>query len=635
VQQIYALYPTDSGKFLNLGRIDVVTYKPQTAKVVVVSVNGNTLNTNELQARLNEIYNPVGVTFAIETDTFTYNSAINFFDETSGWFSHYTAAMKTFNIAYRENIGERYDKDKNYLFVLDEDVSRSDRDAQGFMPLGGRFGYLFKNQIPANEIHTIAAHELGHGIWALKHTFDNDYGDITVNTTENLMDYTPDADHLAKWQWEIIRYPALFTDPFGGDEEGEFNWIFIDIKHTLLFNHVYWNNLKTYNDTATAPYKASGWEKEWTYIKNNPEQSVNNVITKIKNTERKKTIDKITLNDYSIYIGKHTIDDKEYPIAVYSRKKEISNIKKVVITELNDLKTADIKKYMYVENNHIMYVVLAFYDDNIQEPVLMIQTPNAFSAYIDEYMKTCLKYLEIMEDSRDIRLENVRWISQFSSEINGRNCHWCATGGGTLCCNGGTPCETCPKDSTNKIKCCPTACTDTLQTTSCDSCANETICKTGTCKSNNCCFQTALAMIEQFGLTTNRNQAIDIATLINSNSWREQSDLQADATKFEESISYIDETLKSGNPVLIGVHYKNNKDKLYNANKATLHYMIIVGKIHKNGKEYYWFYDPAKTVQSYGVAVTNLLEIDRNKNMIHGIYQNDKPYTITEVRKNL
>jgi hypothetical protein len=35
------------------------------------------------------------------------------------------------------------------------------------------------------------------------------------------MDYTPNAEHLAKWQWEIIRYPALFTDPFGGDEGGE------------------------------------------------------------------------------------------------------------------------------------------------------------------------------------------------------------------------------------------------------------------------------------------------------------------------------------------------------------------------------------------------------------------------------
>jgi hypothetical protein len=220
VQQIYALCPTDNGKFLNLGRIDVVTYKPQTQKLVVVSVNGNTINTSELKSKLNEIYGEVGVTFEMETDTFTYTGTISFFEESSGWFSRYTTAMKAFNLSYRERIGANYDKDKNYLFILDGNASRSDRDAQGFMPLGGRFGYLFKNQIPTDQINAIAAHELGHGIWALKHTFDNDYGNIAVNTTNNLMDYTPGAAYLAKWQWEIIRYPALFTDPFGGDEEG-------------------------------------------------------------------------------------------------------------------------------------------------------------------------------------------------------------------------------------------------------------------------------------------------------------------------------------------------------------------------------------------------------------------------------
>jgi hypothetical protein len=141
-------------------------------------------------------------------------------------------------------------------------------------------------------------------------------------------------------------------------------------------------------------------------------------------------------------------------------------------------------------------------------------------------------------------------------------------------------------------------------------------------------------MIEQFGLTTNRNQAIDIATLINSNSWKEQSDLQSDVAKFEESIVYIDETLSAGNPILIGAHYKNRKTKLYNTNKATLHYMVIVGKIHKDNKEYYWFYDPGTSNELKGKSAVNLLEIDKNKNMIHGTY-NDKPYTITEIRKNL
>jgi hypothetical protein len=144
-------------------------------------------------------------------------------------------------------------------------------------------------------------------------------------------------------------------------------------------------------------------------------------------------------------------------------------------------------------------------------------------------------------------------------------------------------------------------------------------------------------MIEPFGVRTSRSQAIDIATLINDNSWKEQSDLQANVAKFNESITYIDETLTTGKPVLIGVHYQNEYPSTYNTNKATFHYMVIVGKIYKNDKEYYWFYDPGRESinEVKAKAATNLLEIDKNRNMIHGIYKNDKPYTITEIRKNL
>lgn len=100
-------------------------------------------------------------------------------------------------------------------------------------------------------------------------------------------------------------------------------------------------------------------------------------------------------------------------------------------------------------------------------------------------------------------------------------------------------------------------------------------------------------------------------------------------------MTYIDSRLKLGKPVLIGVHYENDKDRLYNANKATLHYMVIIGKIHRRDKEYYRFYDPGRTKENVGVAATNLLEIDENKHMIHAIYKDDKEYTITEVRENL
>ncbi|MDR3227704.1 MAG: hypothetical protein LBT56_08560, partial [Prevotellaceae bacterium] len=563
VQQIYALYPASANKFHTLGRIDVVTYTPQTAKLVVVSVNGNSINTNDLKTYLNGVYNGVGVKFEIETDAFTYENAIHLFDESSGWFSRYTAAMKAFNNAYKNYTGANYDKNKNYLFVLDKDQSnRSDRDALGFMPLGGRFGYLFTENLSANQINDIAAHELGHGVWALKHTFDNDYGDISVNTTDNLMDYTEDKHHLAKWQWEIIRYPALFTDPFGGDDEGEFSWIIIDIKHTKLLNYVYNKNLKTYNDTETTSYKTDEWEKEWKYNTTKPNEIVNNVIQTIKSTDKNNIIGKITLSDYGIYIGKHIFENKEYPVAVYSRKKNINNIKKTVIKARKDLINDDIKKHIYAQVYIFDYAVLAFYEEGYNEPILILQTP----AKADGFLTIYLMYLGILTDSRNIELDNVRWIGQFSSEINGRNCHWCGQSGS--CCNGGTPCSTCPNDSTKK--CCEIACTDILEENKCDFCTNETICDDNNkCKSNNCCFQTSLAMIEQFGLTTDRNQAIDIATLISEKNWKEQSDLQTNAAKFEESITYIDETLNAGNPILIGVHYKNTYSEPYNKKKAT------------------------------------------------------------------
>jgi hypothetical protein len=364
-----------------------------------------------------------------------------------------------------------------------------------------------------------------------------------------------------------------------------------------------------------------------------------------------------------IFVEKYKLGEKEYNVAVYSFLKDIalksSDIKLIGYKNLAksmSVKAGYTKKYglitFYDESKNAVMTLQLWSDDlekttaqwlNYLAIVVASEEQREYDKNIWEKLKNKINQLFETEElsklwgekekSKDIILDNVRWISQFSAEINGRNCHWCGSSG--LCCNGGTPCLTCPNDSTGKTKCCQTVCTDSLQTTACDSCKNEVICKTGTCKSNNCCFQTALAMIEQFGVTTNRSQAIDIATLKNSKSWKEQSDLQADVAKFEENITYIDETLASGNPVLIGVHYQNKYREPYNANKATFHYMVIVGKIHKNNKEYYWFYDPGRIVQNKGISTTNLLEIDRNKNMIHGIYKNNKPYTITEVRKNL
>ncbi|MFV0345802.1 MAG: hypothetical protein ACK5IQ_06080 [Bacteroidales bacterium] len=72
------------------------------------------------------------------------------------------------------------------------------------------------------KLNNVIAHELGHGKFKLRHTFDNFYGGVLEEgTTDNLMDYTKDKTELAKWQWNKINTPALFVNPFEGNDKSE------------------------------------------------------------------------------------------------------------------------------------------------------------------------------------------------------------------------------------------------------------------------------------------------------------------------------------------------------------------------------------------------------------------------------
>jgi hypothetical protein len=493
------------------------------------------------------------------------------------------------------------------------------------------------------------------------------------SSTDNLMDYRGNTE-LWHHQWKKIQNPERVWLAFAEEEEeGEWGahgitWFgnrlwglapdvqekeMEDVK--TLFDHVYEKHADYLEKSGSADVNIE-LEKyqSWSVRKSSHSNIAKKVFENLKNSKTN-----FSLHDEGIYLEEYLLEEQPCHVAVYSKKSAIELTENIRISSYSALRNNKFVKAGYRDGKN--YGLIVFYDatGNMQMAIqitggedaewtisrwlnyLGMILPSEEQRNTDKSLSQKIVSMALspyamlmkiwgIEEKKDILLD-VRWISQFSSEINGRNCHWCATGGGTLCCNGGTPCETCPKDST--IKCCPTACTDTLQTTACDSCTNQVICKTGICKSNNCCFQTALAMIEQFGLTTNRSQAVDIATLINSNSWKYQSDLQADVAKFEESITYIDETLAAGNPVLIGVHYKNTYSNPYNANKATFHYMVIVGKIHKNNREYYWFYDPGTRDELQGNSSNNLLEIDRSKNIIHGNYKGI-PYTLKSATKS-
>ena len=80
---------------------------------------------------------------------------------------------------------------------------------QGEMPRKSRFGYIFSKD--GEELSKTIAHELGHGLFTLQHTFDSEYaGKKSQKTSSNLMDYAKGTS-LAAFQWNIMANPAIFT----------------------------------------------------------------------------------------------------------------------------------------------------------------------------------------------------------------------------------------------------------------------------------------------------------------------------------------------------------------------------------------------------------------------------------------
>jgi hypothetical protein len=202
---------------------------------VIVPVNETDMDITAIRQTLKEIYGPVGIHWEItEEKGYYYFGENKFFEEKSGLLNSYTPAMREMNADFRDNFRKGdIDPQANYVFILKYSGSTMDRDAAGFMPRGGQFGYIFTKDFQGDaEILQTIAHELGHGKLLLKHTFDKDYG-IAQGTTDNLMDYAKGKTHLAKWQWDVLADPGIAQGVFDSDEDGmkaaenPFKWLTI------------------------------------------------------------------------------------------------------------------------------------------------------------------------------------------------------------------------------------------------------------------------------------------------------------------------------------------------------------------------------------------------------------------------
>ena len=202
-QSSYDVYAIYEGEVI--GKLRVVSYPKQSYRVRLVSVNGQRVgDVSELSQHLNKIYQQVGVEFRLaETDAFQAELSNG----------HIRQDLKKLRDSYEEQ--HPLGKDEVCVFVLSSELSKSSKleDVEGLMPRKSRFGYIFTGNSPnGKSLARTLAHELGHGLFTLQHSFDDEYGGKqSQDETANLMDYTVGATKLVAFQWNIISNPAPFT----------------------------------------------------------------------------------------------------------------------------------------------------------------------------------------------------------------------------------------------------------------------------------------------------------------------------------------------------------------------------------------------------------------------------------------
>ena len=218
-----------------IGKLRVVSYDKHQHQIKLVPINEVKLDKIAIEQGLNTIYNPVGVQFSVDIDeSMRGNYDWEVESEKDGLLSTVGKSFWGYDKELKEstemlNLQKTYQQaagtlDGAYLFVLNGATGLEGQKGGllGEMPRKSRFGYIFAGNSPNTEeiVHTIA-HELGHGIFTLQHTFDAEYGKDTQGTTNNLLDYKDGTD-IAAFQWNVMANPAVFT-AMDKAKDGEIN----------------------------------------------------------------------------------------------------------------------------------------------------------------------------------------------------------------------------------------------------------------------------------------------------------------------------------------------------------------------------------------------------------------------------
>jgi hypothetical protein len=199
-----------------VGKLKLVVFEQKEINVVVVPLVSSTPTKTELETALNKTLGEANLKFNVtlapqwNNNTFTNSKTVQLPEEV-GLMNKYSEEMKTLRNTYFEDSTALIEENAFYLFVVPD---FSDNATDGYMVRGKSLGF-----VAANANLQTYVHELGHGVGALKHSWQDN--GPAQGMTSNLMDYSEDATNLIKAQWKQIRSWNLMPSMWDEAEDGE------------------------------------------------------------------------------------------------------------------------------------------------------------------------------------------------------------------------------------------------------------------------------------------------------------------------------------------------------------------------------------------------------------------------------
>ncbi|CAL2094929.1 NAD(+)--protein-arginine ADP-ribosyltransferase [Tenacibaculum sp. 190524A05c] len=243
---IATVKPKDSTqKYEVAGKLNTWHVKQREINLTLVSVNNAPLD--GIKEGINNIYQKAGVKFNISVTSLSIGlDKMDVGD--SDMISHYTNDEKAVIQQFKDKNGT--EKERYYMFFFN-DIQLT-KNLKGFMPLKRQFGFVFKK----DDASRTAAHELGHGIFGLKHPWDQYNDESSKGKTDYLMDYGSGIE-FSHMDWQKLHAPGIQLYWFQDDEAGQLE-SYEYYASKVVVPGVFVSNLENYNKNTVSFVSSAG-----------------------------------------------------------------------------------------------------------------------------------------------------------------------------------------------------------------------------------------------------------------------------------------------------------------------------------------------------------------------------------------